>query len=135
MQFVDTNIFIRLLTADDEQKAKQCLRLFEKAQNQELKLTTSQSVLAEVVYILSSKKLYNLDREKIYQLLLPIINVAGLRLKIKSVFLEALKIYAENNLDFEDAFSAAWMKSKNITEIYSYDRDFDRFDFLQRLEP
>lgn len=134
-KFVDTNIFIRLLTADDKQKAKKCLNLFKKADKKEIILTTSESVLSEVVYILSSKKLYNLKRKKIYDLLLPIINIPGLKIDFKNTFIQALKIYSEENIDFEDTLSAAWIKNNKIKQIYSYDKDFDRFKFLKRLEP
>ncbi len=134
-KFVDTNIFIRLLTADDKQKAEKCLNLFKKADKKEIILTTSESVLSEVVYILSSKKLYNLKRKKIYDLLLPIINIPGLKIDFKNTFLQALKIYSEENIDFEVALSAAWIKNNKIKQIYSYDKDFDRFKFLKRLEP
>ena len=134
-KFVDTNIFIRLLTADDKQKAKKCLNLFKKADKKEIILTTSESVLSEVVYILSSKKLYNLKRKKIYDLLLPIINIPGLKIDFKNTFIQALKIYSEENIDFEDTLSAAWIKNNKIKQIYSYDKGFDRLKFLKRLEP
>lgn len=49
MQFIDANIFLRYLTRDDEVKAQACRALFDKAQENNIALTTSESVIAEVV--------------------------------------------------------------------------------------
>ena len=38
-------------------------------------------------------------------------------------------------LDFEDALSAAYMEKQEITEILSYDTDFDRVSGIVRKEP
>ena len=54
-RFVDTNIFIRFITKDDPVKAQKCYLLFQEAKNNKILLTTTKSILAEVVYILSSK--------------------------------------------------------------------------------
>lgn len=134
-KFVDTNIFIRFLTDDDKIKAKSCFDLFQKANKKEILLTTSESVLAEVVYILSSKQLYNLEAEYICQILSPIIEIKGLKFASKKFFKKALRIYAEFNIDFEDALSVSHMYYTGIKEIYSFDKDFDKFDEIKRLEP
>lgn len=134
-KFIDTNIFIRFLTNDDPVKARRCLILFEKVEDKKIILTTTESILSEVVYILSSKSLYKLSPEKIRDLLLPIINLPGLKINFKKTFLNALEIYASSKIDFEDALSAAYMLASDIKEIYSYDRDFDKFSSLKRKEP
>jgi len=134
-KFVDTNVFLRFLTDDNPSKAKKCYELFQSAERKELALTTSESVLAEVVYILSSKSLYNLDPSRIKQLLLPLVRVKGLKISAKKAITKALEIFSENNIDFEDALSIAHMHVAGIGEIYSYDRDFDRFGDIARLEP
>lgn len=134
-RFINTNIFIRFLTCDDKVKAKKCLELFKKAERKEIILTTTESILSEVVYILSSKSLYNLSSKRIRDLLMPIINLAGLKITFKKIFLEALRIYTEQRIDFEDALTVAYMKMKKINKIYSYDKDFNRFSFIKREEP
>ena len=52
MQFIDANVFIRHLTRDDPEKAKACFELFQKAGQGEITLTTSEAVVAEVVFVL-----------------------------------------------------------------------------------
>lgn len=135
MQFIDANVFIRHLTRDDPEKAQACLDLFRKAQAKKVTLTTSESAIAEVVYVLSSKRLYNLPREEIRSLLYPLLSLPGLRLANRKTYLHALDLYASHPLDFEDALIVAQMKRQKITEVYSYDRHFDHVAGITRLEP
>ena len=138
MQFVDANIFIRHLTADDPDKARACLALFQRANRNELALTTSESVIAEVVYVLSSKQLYGLSHEEIKTLLYPLITIPGLKLTHRKTYLRALDLYAAYPLDFEDALSVAHLERQGITDLISYDRGFDRVantSNIARMEP
>lgn len=135
MQLVDTNIFIRFLTKDDPKKAASCLRLFEAAAKGKVKLYTIESIIAEVVYILSSKQLYHLSREKIAESLDPILRLRKLTVPYKTTILRALVIYRQNNVDFEDALLVAHLLRIKTNELYSYDRGFDRIPDLKRLEP
>jgi len=135
MRFLDANVILRYLTRDDPKKAEKCYELFQKAKRGEIELTTCEAIIAEVVYVLSSKNLYNLPRDEIYSLLLPIINLKGLKITQKRIFIRALDIYASKNIDFEDALSFAHMEKLKISEIYSYDNDFDKIEELRRLDP
>ena len=54
----------------------------------------------------------------------------------KQVCINALDIYASSSsLDFEDALSVAHMQQQGITQIISYDKDFDQIPNIQRQEP
>jgi uncharacterized protein len=135
VEFLDANIFLRYLTRDDPAKAERCYDLFQRMKRKEIRVITSESVLAEVVYVLSSRSLYQLSRERVRALLLPIISLPGLRIANRRTFLRALDLFAGANLDFEDALSLAHMERMNIKVIISYDQDFDRFKNIQRREP
>ena len=137
MIFVDTNVILRYLTKDDEAKAEACYRLFKRVELGEEELFTCEAVIAEVVYVLSSRQgLYRLSNEEIKVRLIPILMLRSLRLPQKRVYLEALDLYASSPfLDFEDALAAAHMRRNGVAEIMSYDRDFDRVPGLRRVEP
>lgn len=135
MDFLDTNIFLRYLTRDDPVKAQRCYDLFQRIKRKEVRATTSESVLAEVVYVLASRTLYNQPRENIRTLLFPIVSLPGLRIPHRRTFLHALDLYASTSLDFEDALSIAHMERMKLTTIVSYDEDFDRVKHIQRREP
>ena len=135
MQFVDTNIFIRCLTKDDPDKAQACFELFRQAQANQVALTTTEAVITEVVYVLSSKKTYSLARADIRARLYPLLSVPGLRLPHRQTYLRALDLYAAHSLDFEDALIVAQMQRQGIKELYSYDRGFDQLESITRQEP
>lgn len=135
VQFIDANVFLRFLTRDDPVKAERVKTLLERAQRGEVALFTSESVIAELVFVLASPKLYKLSRDQVRTLLLPIVSLKGLNLPGRKAVLQALDLYAASSLDFVDALAAAQMESHQITEIYSYDEHFDLVEGIKRLEP
>jgi predicted nucleic acid-binding protein len=136
MQFLDTNVFLRYLTRDDEAKASRCFVLFQQLQSGAAEATTSEVIIAEVVYVLSARNHYHLTPIEIRDRLLPMINVKGLKLPSKRRVLRALGLSAAYPfLDFEDALTVAAMEQDGIRELLSYDRNFDRIPGITRVEP
>ena len=135
MYFVDTNIFLRILTKDDRERAEKCFALLEKAKAKEIELTTTEAVITEIVYILASKKWFNLARERIHELLSPVLRTKGLSIPKKHVYFRALDLYAHYHLDFEDCIIVAHMEEQHIQELYSYDAGIDAVRSVQRVEP
>ncbi|RIK45218.1 MAG: VapC toxin family PIN domain ribonuclease, partial [Chloroflexi bacterium] len=140
MRFLDANIFLRFLvqpaSPTDAARAAACRALFERLQAGHERATTSESVLAEVAYVLSSPRLYALSPADVSARLKPLLVLPGLRVTNKRRYLRALDIYATYpHLDFEDALTAAVVERSRPAELYSYDRDFDRVAGVTRLEP
>ena len=133
--FVDTNLFIRFLSRDDEEKAAKCKTLFEKALAGEVKLFTSELVIAEVVWVLQSPKTYNQKPERIRELLLPLLTIKNLNFPNKELYPEVFELFASTNVDYIDAYNAVLMQQKGISDIYSYDIHFDLINNINRLEP
>ena len=135
MMFLDANIILRYLTRDDPVKAERCFNLLKKADRGEIELITSEAVIAEVVYVLSSPKVYAVSRERIRSLLIPIISLRGLKLSSRKLYLRALDLYAALAIDFEDALAVAHMERHGISQTLSYDAHFDRVAGIERCEP
>lgn len=136
MRLVDANIFLRHLTGDDTRKAKACRKLLLRVERGEEEVTATEAVLAEVVFVLRSRKDYNVPADQVRDLLAPILSLPGLAIAHKTSCLRALDLMATYPaLDFEDALSATHMWRQGIGEIYSYDTDFDRIEGLERIEP
>jgi predicted nucleic acid-binding protein len=135
MQYFDANIILRYLTKDNPKQSQACFELFQKARRNEVTLTTSEAIIAEVVYVLQSKQLYALAAEEIRVRLYPVLSIPGLKLPFRRMYLSALDLYARYHLDFEDALAIAQMERQNITEVYTYDREYDRMPSIKRLEP
>ncbi len=136
MRFVDTNIILRYLTRDDEAKAAACFALFQRANLGEEDLTTSEALMAEAVYVLSSPAHYRLSPAEIRDRLIPILALRGLKVRNKGIYLRALDLYAAYPaLDFKDVLSVAHMENRHISEVFSYDSDFDQIVGVRRVEP
>jgi predicted nucleic acid-binding protein len=132
-KFSDTNIFLRYLTKDDEEKAYKVLDLLKKIEGGEEKAITSPLVIFELIFTL--QKYYKLSREEIRDLVLPLINLRGLKLPYKAVFEKALEAFPNTNVSFADLFNYFFMLEHEVKEIYSYDEDFDKLPEVKRLVP
>ena len=135
MEFLDTNIFLRYLTGDDPDRSAAAATLFERAGQAEFTVTTSESVIVEIVQVLSSKVLYNAPRPEIRHQLRKVLSLRGLVLPHKRSYLRALDVYCATNLDFVDAISAAHVERAHGGRILSFDSDFDRIEGIVRTEP
>ncbi len=132
--FIDTNIFIRYLNQDDLEKYQACLKLFRAAEAGTQLLVTSPEVIAEVVHVLHRRG-KSVSRSRIRVSLSRLIVTLNIKPAEKNVYLRALALFERENIDFEDCVSVARMADEGITQMYSYDRDFDRFEHIVRLEP
>jgi uncharacterized protein len=133
VRFLDTNIILRFLTKDDEKKARQAMALFMRLEAGTERVFTSPMVIFETVFTL--QKFYGVPREQIRDALEDILSFTGLTLPNKAVYRRALDIYVENNFSFADAYNAALMASQGVTQIYTYDTDFDKLEGINRVEP
>ena len=134
-RFLDTNILVRHMTRDDEAKADACRALLRRLEAGDETVVTSNVVVAEVAYVLESPSLYGLTRNRIRELLEPIIGLRGIRILHKSMYSRVFDLYCDLNISFADSYNAALMESEGLTEVYSYDTDLDRVDGLRRIEP
>lgn len=133
LRFLDTNILLRYFTKDDAAKAQKALALLQRIERGEKRVETSLPVIFETVFTLKSR--YHVPKERIRDLLLPIIRLRGLHVPTKTRCLDALDLYVEKNISFADAFTAITMKARGIPEVYSWDTDFDDIASISRLEP
>lgn len=136
MKFLDTNVILRYLVPGDERKARACFDLLQRVKNREEIVITSESVIAEVAYVLRSRAHYGLTPSEISARLRPVLGLRGLRLPNKRSFQRAFDIWDEHpTIDFEDALTLAHMERLRIKDLFSYDRDFDAVAGISRLEP
>ena len=130
---VDTNIFLRILQKDNLKMFDACKKLFEKCEQGKIKLYTSNLVILELVWTL--KNFYKEKKEQIVDEIFSILNFPNLDIEDKELLLETLMLWQHKNTDFSDVYNYVLAKKTNITNIYSYDKDFDQFDKKIRIEP
>jgi len=133
VRFVDTNVFLRFLTRDDPTKFERCRRLFEQAVAGSLTLRTSELVIAEIVWTLLSY--YDLPKSVVIEKAGQILNTPNLVVTNQEVLIEALVLWSRHSCDFIDAYNAALMHRDGLTELLSYDADFDPLPIISRQEP
>jgi predicted nucleic acid-binding protein len=139
MKFLDTNIFLRFLveplTDEDRRKHAACVALFEAVAAGQAQITTSESILHEVLYVLCSSRQYGLSHSDAVARLRPLLSLRGFYLPQKRLFLTAVEMFASHGfLDFADAIAIVRSQAAK-DDLLSYDRDFDRVPGIKRLEP
>ena len=134
VKFIDTNPLIRYFTRDDKEKAAKVLALLQRVERGEEQLTTSPMVIFETVFTLQHT--YKVPRDEIKRLIETVIDLPGIKLPLKSLYRHALDLYVSySNFSFVDAYNAAYMINFDVTELYSYDDDYDSLSPLSRSEP
>lgn len=131
--FVDTNVFVRYLTGDDEKKAAAFEKLLVQAASGKIVLATSEIVIAELVWVLES--FYKLKPSVIAELIRAILNTEGLKIKGSDLIEKTLDLYESQNIDFIDAHIIAYMRSNHIETLYSFDKThLSKVDGIHRIE-
>jgi len=133
MKFVDTNIFIRYLTDDIPEQADACDKIFRNAIENKDPLFTTELVITEIIWVLESY--YALTKEEVQDKVEKILNTPNLICPNKDLILSALSLYSEKNIDYIDAYNALIVRAQGIDEVYSYDKHYDRIDWITRIEP
>jgi predicted nucleic acid-binding protein len=132
--FADTNLFLRYLTNDIPAQADAVSSLLDRAERGELVLVTNALVMAEIVWTLDSY--YHLAKPDIEEKLLAMLNTPGIEVVDGEIVLQAVVQYVEKNVDFIDAYNAAWMPYQRLTTAYTFDRKhFSRFEGITIVIP
>jgi predicted nucleic acid-binding protein len=133
--FVDTYVFIRAVTKDDLAKARDCFALFRRARRGDIELHTSEAIVAEVIFVLTSRRIYSQPRRQVARALGPFLENPVLRIDHKQFVVAAVARWAQSNLDFEDCLAIEHAIREDGGDLYSDDRDLDGIAGIQRLEP
>ena len=129
---LDANVLVRFLVQDDPKQSAAATALFEKAERREIVLHLEALTVAETVYVLMGP--YARSRGEVVNVLLAIIQNAGVETMDEDVVADALRRFAAFNVDFSDAWLAA--RAAQIgCGVASFDRDFDKFKDVRRFEP
>jgi len=64
------------------------------------------------------------------------LNTPGLQVDNPGLILQALLWYVEKNVDYADAYNAAWAMSRGIRQVYTFDqKHFNRLEGLRVVVP
>jgi len=128
--FADTNLFLRYITNDVPAQADAIEKLLINAAAGQCLLVVNALVVAEIVWTLESY--YRLSKSDICSKVLAILNTPGLEIAESDLLLQAMLWYAEKNVDFIDAYNAAWMVSHDISAVSTFDKKhYARFEGIK----
>jgi predicted nucleic acid-binding protein len=92
-------------------------------------------VIAEVVFVLSNPRTYDVDRLALRDRLLPLISLANLKVERKQLYPRTFDLYVNHPIDYVDAYHAALLERVGELVLFSYDTDFDLLPNIRRREP
>ena len=132
MALLDTNILIRFLTSDKTQKFRGVYTLFESLEQGNLRVELKLIVLFQVVFVL--KSFYSVPREDIATGMIDILEYKGIVVNEKKIVRRMMELWHDSKSDIVDCYLIACLEGDKQNILYSYDRDFDKFE-INRKEP
>ncbi|HZR00667.1 MAG TPA: PIN domain-containing protein [Chloroflexota bacterium] len=124
---------LRYLTRSPPEQSEKAERLIAAVRAGEVAVLLEDVTLAEVVWVLTS--FYRVPRAAVADAVARLVALDGIRMPDKTVVESALGIFGRLNVKFIDALLAAKILRAGQTEIWSFDRDFDRIRGIRRREP
>lgn len=133
MIFIDTNIFLRYFLKENESVFKRLEKLFYEIISGKITGISNAMIIAEVIWVLDRS--YKWNKEKICENVEFILNTPNIRFRERAIIIEAINLFKDKNISFIDAYNYSFIRANGVTEIYSFDRDFDKLKDVKRLEP
>ncbi len=60
---------------------------------------------------------------------------ADIEIDNKKLLITTMNFYEINNVDWTDCLNMFSMKNQDVSDVYSYDKGLNKFDWIKRLEP
>jgi len=118
--FVDTNVFLRFLTLDDEGHHVRAARLLESAARGERRLVTGPPVLFELAWTLRAA--YKVPRAQVLKILKAVFATPNLTLTDSPLVAEALSLALETDSEFVDAYIAVAGRAAECSGVATFNR-------------
>jgi predicted nucleic acid-binding protein len=123
--FVDTNVFLRFLTTDEQGQHQKAVRLFEAARREECRLVTGPPVLFELAWTLRAA--YKTPKARVIEVLSAVFAMPGMTLMDAALIAEALTLASAAGSEFADAYVAASSRADGCSGVATFNRkDFAR---------
>ena len=129
---LDSNVIIRFLTCDKNQKYKNLYSFFESLEKGDLRVELKLIVIFQVIFVL--KSFYKVPKVQIASGAMDLLKYKGITIKEKKIVNRTLALWQEKSLEIVDCYLIACLEKDSQSILYSYDRDFDKFK-ITRKEP
>jgi predicted nucleic acid-binding protein len=133
LPFIDSNILLCQLHGNHPEHSPKATALLARIERGEMEAQLSDMVVFETVFTL--ERSYKVPKVQIRDAILALLALPGIILQGKRRYIRIFELYVDHNLPFGDAYIAAEMERFGATELYSFDREFNRVPGITRLEP
>ena len=129
---LDTNVIVRFLVSDQSSKYKNLYSFFKSLEYGKMKVELKLIVLFQVLFVL--KSFYKVPKDQIAKSITDLLKYKGIVIKNKTMIRRMMEMWYNKKLDIVDCYLIAILESDSQNLLYSYDRDFDKFN-INRKEP
>lgn len=129
--FIDTNVWLRFLVADQKEKYEACKKLIGFNEEGKLRIYTSTIVLSEIIYTLTS--FYRVSKRAIIKDIKTILSSRNLTLIEQTNFRKTLACFSKHNIKLADCLIGTQLPKKTI--LCTYDRAFQKIKNIVSLTP
>ena len=124
--FVDTNVFLRFIDGD-----KDSIAFFKMVKSGVRTFWVQAVVVSELIWVLRTS--YGWSVAEVVEVVESFVRTKNLKLVTKCRVPEALRMYREKNVKYNDCVIVSAMERGD--RIVSLDHEFDRFEGIKRVEP
>lgn len=129
---LDANIILRFILDDSPVLSPKAKIIFKKITKNKIKVFVNLLTISEVIFTL--ERSYKIPKSKIVKSLSQLFKLTGLTVEKQKLVQQALIFYVEQHISFPDAYLVAFMASKSLNQIISFDEDFDKFPEIKRMK-
>ena len=132
ISLLDTNVIVRFLVSDKSPKYKNLYSFFKSLEFGKMQVELKLIVLFQVLFVL--KSFYKVPKDQIANGITDLLKYKGIVIKNKKMIRRMMEMWCNNKLDIVDCYLIALLEKDSQNLLYSYDRDFDKFN-INRKEP
>ncbi len=129
--FIDTSVFIRLFTKDDEPKSNEAIKLLKAIDAGQLRPYISNIVILEIQFVLI--KSYGFAKEKVLKAVDDLLNLRNLTIIERSDSKQAIALYKKYNIKYPDCIICTQIPKG--AKIVTYDEDFSKIPGVSTAKP
>ncbi len=129
----DTSVWLRHLTGDNPTMSPKATALVQRIEAGMTSVRLTDQVVFETGFTLERR--YKVSKPDIRAALLAFIELPTVLLADKHWWDPILALYASTKLSLVDAYHVILMRREGISEITSFDTDFDAIPNITRIEP
>ncbi len=133
LAFIDTNVLVRHFTQDNAILSPKATAYLTCVGLGDMNIRLADTVVFETVFLL--ERTYKQPKNLIRQALLALIGFPGAIAPNKARLRATFDYDVNLNISFADAYHAVLMAEDGLSEIATFDRDFDRVPGIRRIEP